>query len=622
MTRSQAARQTARHAARHAARVVALTAAILLPAQAGSRAADRGPTDGPGDGPSDRPDGTPHFLEQSWTPQERAWFYRASQGSQIMPYAWFMSLERPDDDTLFVADGLARFGYLPNPYDGTRGSDRSGLPIGFVKDVDDRGEWIGMTCAACHVNRVDLRGRSILIDGGPADADMFAFIEELGRALARTRDDPARFERFARRVIPAELSAPGTGPSEPDRRRLRASLTRLAEDFSRYVASSRTAVPWGPARLDAFGMIFNRATGIDLRDPHNIAPPDAPVSYPFLWDTSWHDRVQWNGSAANGLAVERLGRNVGEVLGVFARTDIREPTLPPLWFETSADRVNLLRIENQLGALTAPAWPDRIAPRTEAQARDAAAGKVHYDRYCLSCHAIAPTGANRTLTVTLTPLAEIGTDPKMATNAVSRRARTGILEGIRMPFLATTPPLAAETSSLELVATLVAGAILAPLDRGPDPAGFGADQTVILDRLLKRGTAALEARNAMLDDVSTAGGKGLVAAFVGARRDRDLMVYKARPLNGIWATGPYLHNGSVPNLYELLLPSGRRSRTFRVGSRELDEDRIGFRSDVGPFLFDTALPGNANTGHEGPAYGTEQLDDAQRRQLLEYLRTL
>ena len=163
---------------------------------------------------AEQPGPAPHFLNQSWSASDRAWFYTASQGSQIMPYAWFMSLERPDDDRLFVEDGLARFGYLPNPYDGTRGSNRSGLPIGFVKDVDDRGEWIGMTCAACHVNRIDLRGRSILIDGGPADADMFAFIEELGRALAQTRDDGARFERFARRVIPAELSAPGAGPSE------------------------------------------------------------------------------------------------------------------------------------------------------------------------------------------------------------------------------------------------------------------------------------------------------------------------------------------------------------------------------------------------------------------------
>ncbi|MGH1569577.1 di-heme-cytochrome C peroxidase [Methylobacterium sp. P31] len=565
---------------------------------------------------------SPQFLDQSWSPDDRAWFYRAGQGSQIMPYAWFMSLETVEGGELFVADRLARFGYLPNPYDGDREANRTGLPVGFVKDVDDRGEWIGMTCAACHVNQVQLRGQTIQIDGGPTHADMFAFIEELGRVLTLTAADADRFDRFARRVIPPELAAHDASQAAADRNRLRMSLGQFAKDFATYVETSRAAVRWGPARLDAFGMIFNRATGIDLHDLGNAAEPDAPVSYPFLWDTSWHDRVQWNGSAPNRLAVERLGRNVGEVLGVFAHADIREPTLPPLWFETSADRLNLLRIENQLGALTAPAWPERIAPRTDAQRQDAAAGKVLYDRYCLSCHAIAPAGANRNQEVVLTPLAEIGTDPKMAQNAASRRARTGILEGVRMPFLATTPPLAAEVRSLDLVAAIVAGAILAPIDRAPDLTRIGADQAAILAGLSKRGAAAIESRNELLNDVSTAGGKGLVAQYLGARKDRDLLVYKARPLDGGWATGPFLHNGSVPNLYELLLPSERRSKTFRVGSRELDEGRIGFRSDVGPFLFDTALPGNSNAGHEGPAYGTDQLDDAQRRQLLEYLRTL
>jgi mono/diheme cytochrome c family protein len=576
---------------------------------------------GPGVGAGAPPE-EPVFLQQSWSPADRAWFYGAGQGSQIMPYAWFMSLESPAGGDLFIADTLARFGYLPNPYDGASRAPPTGLPIGFVKDADDRGEWIGMTCAACHVNRVALRGRSIQIDGGPTHADMFAFIEELGQSLSLTVDDADRFDRFARRVIPPELSAHEAGQVDADRRRLHMSLSRFAKAFSDYVETSRATVRWGPARLDAFGMIFNRATGIDLHDAGNMAQPDAPVSYPFLWDTSWHDRVQWNASAPNKLAVERLGRNVGEVLGVFARADIREPTLPPLWFETSADRLNLLRIENQLGALTPPAWPDEIAPRTAAQRQDAAAGKVHYDRYCLSCHAIAPTGASRTLNVVVTPLAEIGTDPKMAENAASRRARTGILEGVRMPFLATTPPLPAEMRSLDLTAAIVGGAILAPIDRAPDLSRVAADQADLFGDLLKRGAAAAAAQNTMLNDVSTADGKGLVAQYLDARKDRDLLVYKARPLDGIWATGPFLHNGSVPNLYELLLPSDRRSKTFRVGSRELDEVRIGFRSDAGPFLFDTTLPGNSNRGHEGPAYGTDQLDETQRRQLLEYLRTL
>ena len=57
---------------------------------------------------------TPTWLQQGWTPADRNMFYTTSQGSQMMPYDWFMALERPDSETPFRADSLARFGYLPN----------------------------------------------------------------------------------------------------------------------------------------------------------------------------------------------------------------------------------------------------------------------------------------------------------------------------------------------------------------------------------------------------------------------------------------------------------------------------------------------------------------------------
>ena len=58
--------------------------------------------------------------------------------------------------------------------------------------------------------------------------------------------------------------------------------------------------------------------------------------------------------------------------------------------------------------------------------------------------------------------------------------------------------------------------------------------------------------------------------------DRALLAYKARPLNGIWTGAPYLHNGSVPNLYELLLPAADRSKTFYLGSWEYDPVTVGY----------------------------------------------
>ena len=67
--------------------------------------------------------------------------------------------------------------------------------------------------------------------------------------------------------------------------------------------------------------------------------------------------------------------------------------------------------------------------------------------------------------------------------------------------------------------------------------------------------------------------------------------YLARPLNGIWWTGPYLHNGSVPTLYDLLHPDQRPAK-FKTGGREFDPVKIGYQSDstaTGPnvWVFDT-----------------------------------
>jgi hypothetical protein len=76
--------------------------------------------------------------------------------------------------------------------------------------------------------------------------------------------------------------------------------------------------------------------------------------------------------------------------------------------------------------------------------------------------------------------------------------------------------------------------------------------------------------------------------------------YKPRPLSGIWATPPFLHNGSVPTVYDLLSPVAERPATFAMGSREFDPVRMGLKQPASGrwFTFDTSLPGNYNTGHE------------------------
>ena len=97
--------------------------------------------------------------------------------------------------------------------------------------------------------------------------------------------------------------------------------------------------------------------------------------------------------------------------------------------------------------------------------------------------------------------------------------------------------------------------------------------------------------------------------------------YAARPLHGIWAAAPYLHNGSVPTLYDLLLPPERRPAAFALGGRAFDPVKVGFAAstdcDRPDCLVDTTRPGNGNGGHP---YGAT-LSEADRMALVEYLKT-
>ena len=102
--------------------------------------------------------------------------------------------------------------------------------------------------------------------------------------------------------------------------------------------------------------------------------------------------------------------------------------------------------------------------------------------------------------------------------------------------------------------------------------------------------------------------------------------YANSPLDGIWLRAPYLHNGSVPNLWELLKPEKDRIATFYRGNDVYDSKNVGFVSSIAKqddhnlFFFDTRQPGNGNGGHTGAAYGTD-LPNRDKWALIEYLKT-
>ena len=94
------------------------------------------------------------------------------------------------------------------------------------------------------------------------------------------------------------------------------------------------------------------------------------------------------------------------------------------------------------------------------------------------------------------------------------------------------------------------------------------------------------------------------------------------PLDGFWLTAPYLHNGSVPTLADLLEPADVRPTNFWRGYDLFDAERVGFvthgpEAERAGTPLDVSRPGNGNAGH---TYGTA-LSPAEKRALVEYLKT-
>jgi len=122
-------------------------------------------------------------------------------------------------------------------------------------------------------------------------------------------------------------------------------------------------------------------------------------------------------------------------------------------------------------------------------------------------------------------------------------------------------------------------------------------------------------------------GKGYEWQFTHFKKTNG---YASSPLDGIWARAPYLHNGSVPSLWDLLMPAEKRNggqNWFYTGHGVYDSKNVGFRTDISEaagrrsFRFVITDRGNSNKGHSGKLYGTELSDD-EKWALIEYMKTL
>jgi mono/diheme cytochrome c family protein len=542
-------------------------------------------------------------LAQGWSAQDAEAFWFTPQGSMLVPYPWFMALEQAGSQARF-RDELPRLGFLEV---GPSSANPDGLPIGFVKDrhLQHGHEMLGLTCAACHTTRIELAGAVVQVEGGPSLADFGGMLNGLVAALQATAADDAKFQRFAQAVV-GEGSGTKAGALRTD---LGAFTKTLAERKER----NDPPHPYGRGRVDALGNILNEVMAKDLGVPENRQPADAPVSYPVIWDAHQHDFVQWNGSAPNAGPGPLL-RNIGEVLGVFGHMEFtpRKGHFP-IYRNATPDVANLKSLEAILTKLESPQWPASFPPIDAAKA---AAGGALYAKHCQGCHALIDrSDPNRRIKAHMVEAAHVGTDALAAENFVKRTARTGVLKGT--PVFVNLFEAFGETAPAgEVLRNAVFGVQLGSFGIGlPHPHGIAIPPGGV-SALLEADWKALEQK---VKDQQTA----LKTLVAGNPKQLTVAMYKARPHNGVWASAPYLHNGSVPSLAQMLTPPAERTKRFFVGTRQFDPVDVGFReveseNGVAYFAFDATVKGNANTGHP---YGTDLTAD-EKRQLIEYLKTL
>jgi mono/diheme cytochrome c family protein len=476
----------------------------------------------------------------------------------------------------------------------------------------------------------------VRVDGGQsmnAFTDMApgSFQVELAGAFATTLANPIKFNRFARRVLGPESSWSARVTLWGD----------VLSTFRDLVKASRGALSshWYPTqegfgRTDALARIANTVFG-DHVDPANYRTGNGPVSYPYMWNIWKFDWVQYNASVSQPMA-----RNVGEAVGTGATYSLLDRYGRPIpasdRYRTSIPIENLQRIENTIQTLEPPAWPEDLLGRID-QAK-VARGRQLFNEHCAGCH--GPHPASELLTRAISPargpadplwqirwkaLDDIGTDPNAAVNFMKNRVdltRTGLDPGdvqrlLREPLeQERTRQLALVASVEKAVAARRAGGepdyLAEELSYAKKAVRSAEDQLAGLDQIDLRSVSIGEGltivgtliRNRYYDDHRySVEARACFDGFDTLDLPQAVPGYKPRPLKGVWATPPFLHNGSVPTVYALLSPREDRPATFYVGTHLYNQRDLGYvteRSDGarGGFMLDTALPGNRNTGHE------------------------
>ncbi len=593
------------------------------------------------------------WLNEGLQNDER--WYSLTQGSRLLPLAWFEEMRDVKTGEVFGSrQNMERFGYPFLRVDDER-------PAGFVVEEAGDQAWLGLTCAACHTGEMRFEGKVAMVHGGSSMGDFEEFLLSVDASVEGLKGDDEARARIAKRMGMDDTKLLDEIDDWLDHR---LAIDRVMDDASE----------WGPGRLDAVGMILRTTAHLVEREPAAEVPAaNAPTNPPFLWNTNQQARLEYNGMAMNGpdlgifaqTKIKAYFRNYGEVLGTFAHSEYSQDGM-----KTSIQPENLLALERELFDLQSPRWNEEIFGEIDQER--AALGAEIYKNACASCHSViafdetevefeewypgldedVPFNFMQPIvdgSVTLDAMAAgrepnqelIGTDPMMACNVLQMQIAAGKLEGEKRLNSISMAALVDEFREEEPAAEILAAVILRDfgqmVQNGQFPKAYFEGEIAGAVQIMRNwyfgeggGRTYSAGDDAELSVYEKALGE--CASYAQAlHNDPEIEApypaYKARPLNGVWATAPYLHNGSVPSMDDLLKPQEERPAEFSFDGRDFDPIKLGLAYDEGEGngfdyrVYDEegeVILGNWNGGHE---YGTDLAED-ERAALIEYLKGL
>jgi mono/diheme cytochrome c family protein len=495
----------------------------------------------------------------TWSAADLEFFLHGSMSTEVVPETVLRAFIRTYPDLFPTAD-LSHLGLIPDP--------QFGWPIGFSrKKVANLGglSALGVNCASCHVGEIvrEDGAQPVRVLGMTALFDAEAYFGSIVVATFRTAD-PQNMQRFLAAYL-----------TESDAQAGAAGQAKLAAEWARQAEGVAAAIAADP-------------TGAEQGAPGALVPlREAEVRLDLA---RLNERSDLPGLAH---AMLKLFHNMRATLHV---PDRPPEKLPPASGPGRNDAFGLLSAA-LLGA-PQPYAPVKYGLVWSVEGRP----WVHWDGNTRS-----PIGRNLLASLGLgAPL--VGHRGQIDFAALTRQ--TTLSERIRPPRYPFTVDAALAERGAKHYTARCAGChsgaegdsrLHAPGEIHTEP-----------QRALTFTPLQAERLNGFLSQLEVEGYKPGVEPGI-----RSTQKYWAASLAGVWARSPYLHNGSVRTMHDLLTPSPDRPRSFHRGTRAYDLAAMGY-ADGGPYVLDTTAPGNASAGHE---YGTDLSAD-EKRELIEYLKTL